>query len=360
MIQTVQILLYLKKGRTKASTCLISNRVKPNLTMKEDSKDIYDMIVIGGGPIGMFAAYYAGLRDLKVQLIESLGKLGGQLEALYPEKEMINVPGFSRIKAIDFTKKLKYQLREFPINVLLNNTVENIEEVEGIFKIKTDKSISFAKTVIIATGIGPFEPKKLPFPVDPKIENNYVSYYVKNPRDYQGLNVAIAGGGDGAIDNALQLLNYGKNITVIHRRDKFRALESNMKKIESSSVRLLVPYVISTLNEENGKLKIELEKIRDSETKKTIMVDQLIISYGFKTNNRLQQTWNLELVRNLIKVDRKMQTNIPGIYAIGDASTYPYKQKILANGFGEVPIAVNSAIENFSLTNNRNIHGIVQ
>ncbi|BDR56343.1 NAD(P)/FAD-dependent oxidoreductase [Xylocopilactobacillus apis] len=332
--------------------------------MKDSSENIYDIVVIGGGPIGMFAAYYAGLRTLKVQLIESLGELGGQLETLYPEKEMINVPGFSQIKATDFINRLVKQLNEFPVNLLLNNTVETITNHDGLFEIQTDKVTSYAKTIIIATGIGPFEPKKLPLSVDQDIEKRFISYYVKNPRAYQGLNIAITGGGDGAIDTALELMNYAKQITIIHRRNAFRALESNMVKIENSEVKLLTPYTISGLEEnlknKDGRLKIYLDKVRDSEERLNINVDRLIVSFGFKANNRIQQSWGLNLERNLIVVNSKMESNRKGIFAIGDAAIYPNKQKILANGFGEVPIAVNSAIEDFSLTSNRNIHGIVQ
>ncbi|BDR58428.1 NAD(P)/FAD-dependent oxidoreductase [Xylocopilactobacillus apicola] len=328
--------------------------------MQIKNRNIYDVIIIGGGPIGMFAAYYAGLRTLKVQLIESLGKLGGQLAALYPEKEMINVPGFAQIKATDFIERLDKQLNGFPVNVLLNNTVDTINYSEGVFEIETDKTTTYSKTIIIATGIGPFEPRKLPLLIDETTENKFISYYVRDPRSYQGLNVAIAGGGDGAIDTALQLLNHAEHLTIIHRREGFRALESNMAKIKNSPVKIMTPYVISALNEENGKLKINLQKARESEIKEIINADRLIVSYGFKANNRIQQNWGVELERNLITVNQKMETSRPGIYAIGDATIYPYKQKILANGFGEVPIAVNSAIEDYSLTSNRNIHGIVQ
>lgn len=137
-----------------------------------------------------------------------------------------------------------------------------------------------------------------------------------------------------------------------------------MVKIENSEVKLLTPYTISGLEEnlknKDGRLKIYLDKVRDSEERLNINVDRLIVSFGFKANNRIQQSWGLNLERNLIVVNSKMESNRKGIFAIGDAAIYPNKQKILANGFGEVPIAVNSAIEDFSLTSNRNIHGIVQ
>lgn len=328
--------------------------------MKEKNKNNYDMIIIGGGPIGMFAAYYAGLRTLKVQLMESLGKLGGQLEALYPEKEMINVPGFAKIKATHFIELLDQQLNNYPVDIKLNTTVENIKKEADLFQVQTNQGVSYAKTIMIATGIGPFTPRKLPIAVKPEIENNFISYFVKDPQKYQGLDVAIAGGGDGAIDTALELLDYANSITIIHRRDSFRALEANMSKIYHSGVKLETPYLVKDLQPTGKKLNLTIEKVRQPQTEKQILMDHLIVNYGFKANNRLQQTWEIELQRNLIKVDQKMESTRPGIFAIGDANIYPYKQKILANGFGEVPIAINSAIEEFSLTSNRNIHGIVQ
>lgn len=328
--------------------------------MKDKIKKIYDMIIIGGGPIGMFAAYYAGLRTLKVQLIESLGKLGGQLEALYPEKEMINVPGFAKVKAADFIKLLNQQLNNYPVDIKLNHTVENVKKLDDVFQIKTNNELFYGKTIMIATGIGPFTPRKLPFDVGQEVENKFISYYVKNPKKYKDLNVTIAGGGDGAIDIALELLDYAKNITIIHRRDNFRALESNMVKVYNSPIVLETPYLIKSIDYNSKNSSITIEKVHESDKKKTIVTDHLIVSYGFKANNRLQQNWNIELQRNLVKVDQKMESTCPGIFAIGDANIYPYKQKILANGFGEVPIAINNAISEYSLTANRNIHGVIQ
>ena len=328
--------------------------------MEQNNKNIYDIIVIGGGPVGIFAAYYAALRNLKVQLIESLGKLGGQLDALYPEKELINVPGFTEIKASDLIEKLTKQLNSFPISVILNNTVMEINKCDNYFEVKTNKLLTYGKIVIIATGVGSFEPRKLPLNLPESFEKKFISYYVKNPMAYQGLDVAIAGGGDSAIDTALQLINYAKNITIIHRRNTFRALESNMLKIKNSFVNLATPFKITEIKEIERAIEINLSEIKNYDQTKTIKVNRLIVNYGFKASNKFQRSWGLQLDRNLIKVDQKMESSRSGIYAIGDASIYPYKQKILANGFGEVPICINSAIEKFSLSNNHNIHGIVQ
>jgi len=302
-----------------------------------------DIIIIGGGPTGLFAAFYAGLRQASVKLIESMPQLGGQLAALYPEKYIYDVAGFPKIRAQELIEQLIEQTKSFQPTICLNEKVLEVKKLEErLFAITTQKETHLSRSVIITAGNGAFAPRKLPLPAAEKYETSNLHYFVTDCKQFENKRVLIAGGGDSAVDWALMLEPIAKSVTLIHRRNKFRAHEHSVEKMMQSNVTILTPYEIASLT---GDTRIEQVTINNKETgkKKTISIDALIVSYGFISSLGPIKNWGLQIEKNAICVNTKMETNIPGIFAAGDIATYPGKVKLIAVGFGEAPTAVNNA-----------------
>lgn len=307
-------------------------------------KHIYDITVIGGGPVGMFATFYAGLKNADVHLIESLPQLGGQVEALYPEKEIYDVAGFPQVKGKDLISQLRSQITTFDPEISLNTSVQMINHQEDVFEIETDQATYYSKAVIIAIGNGAFAPRKLAFEYDHTLDGSFVNYFVKDLEKYAGLDVAIAGGGDSAVDWALALNGVANSVTIIHRRDKFRGMEANIEKMLASDVHIKTPFLLDDLALIDGKLAIGLKKLK-SEDHETLVADKLLVNYGFTSDSRILRKWEVELAGSDIKVDNNMESSRPLIYSVGDITAYEGKVKLIAAGFGEVPTAVNQALE---------------
>lgn len=311
--------------------------------MKEDS-NIYDMTIIGGGPTGLFAAFYGGLRQASVKLIESLPQLGGQLATLYPEKYIYDVAGFPKIKARDLVEQLKEQLSLFKPTICLEQTVTDLQKLDdGTFRLTTDKEIHYTKSVIITAGIGAFQPRKLELEEAEQYEGNHLHYFVNDLDTFKGKNVAICGGGDSAVDWALMLEPIAKKVTIIHRRDKFRAHEHSVEQLKASTVEIKIPFVPSKILGDGRTIHgLVLNEVR-GEREETIEVDELIVNYGFVSSLGPIKDWGIEIAKNSIVVNSKMETNIPGVYAAGDVCTYEGKVNLIASGFGEAPTAVSNA-----------------
>lgn len=307
-------------------------------------KHIYDITIIGGGPIGMFATYYAGMRNADVQLIESLDQLGGQVSALYPAKRIFDIAGFPEISGAKLVTQLAQQMKRFEPDIKLNTTVESIEQQDEIFELNTNQGTTYSKGVIIAIGNGAFSPRRLAFNYDRSLENERIYYFVKDPEVFKDQTVAIAGGGDSAIDWALELEKTAKQVYIIHRRDQFRGLESSVDQLKNSTVKILTPYLLKDLSNTEEGLNIQLGKVKSDEVT-NLTVDKLLVNYGFATDNRVMRNWGIELEHNQVQVNQKMQTNIKNIYAIGDTVIYPGKVKLIANGFGEAPVAVTELLQ---------------
>ncbi|MFT8825435.1 MAG: NAD(P)/FAD-dependent oxidoreductase [Liquorilactobacillus mali] len=308
-----------------------------------ENENYYDITIIGGGPVGIFAATYARMRQAKIQLIESLDQLGGQVSTLFPAKNLYDIPGFDSIKGDHLISNLLRQNDQFKPDIFLNETVQDIAKTDLGFVITTTKKKTYSRTIIIATGVGAFQPRKLAVENADKFENKQLRYFVKNLQDFRGKDVAIAGGGDSAVDWALEIQNIAKSVSLIHRRDRFRALENSIEQLKKTNTIFETPYLISGLNSESEKMKITLKKVKTDETKE-ITVDFLLVNYGFVSDNKILKSWNLETEHNLIKVKTDMETSIPGIFAIGDIIDYPGRVNLIATGFGEAPIAINSAM----------------
>lgn len=311
--------------------------------MIKDEK-VYEITVIGGGPAGLFAAFYAGMRGASVKLIESMPQLGGQLTALYPEKEIYDVAGFPKILAGDLVKRLEEQTMQFDPTILLEEKVENVEKQEdGTFMITTNKGIHYSKAVIITAGIGAFEPRKLDVEGAEKYEGKNLHYFVSDLEIFRDRKVLLFGGGDSAVDWALMLEDIAKEITIIHRRDKFRAHEHSVERLYASKVNVIVPMVITKVEGDDMIERVTIADPKNGENEQVIEVDDLIVNFGFVSSLGPIAEWGLKIDKGQILVDSTMKTNIDGIYAAGDIAGYEGKIKLIAAGFGEAPTAVNNA-----------------
>jgi ferredoxin/flavodoxin---NADP+ reductase len=313
------------------------------VSMKED-KNIYDITVIGGGPVGLFTAFYGGMRQATVKIIESLPRLGGQLSALYPEKDIYDVAGFPKVRAQELINNLIEQLSKFEQSIVLEQSVEEVEKKkDGIFKLKTNKEIHYTKVIIITAGNGAFQPRRLEIDNAADFEGKNLHYYIDDLNKFAGKKVFIFGGGDSAVDWALMLEPIADQVTIVHRRDKFRAHEHSVENLENSKVDIKTPYVPAELiSDENGITKVVISEVK-SEEKVTIDVDDVIVNYGFVSSLGPIKEWGLDIQKNSIIVNSKMETNIPGIFACGDICTYDGKVKLIISGFGEAPVAIAQA-----------------
>ncbi|WP_017756296.1 NAD(P)/FAD-dependent oxidoreductase [Calidifontibacillus oryziterrae] len=311
--------------------------------MKEDSK-IYDITIIGGGPIGLFTAFYGGMRQASVKIIESLGQLGGQLSALYPEKYIYDVAGFPKVRAQELIDRLKEQMSKFQPTITLEQAVENVEKLEdGTFKLTTNSEVHYSKTIIITAGNGAFQPRRLELEEAAQYEGKNLHYFVEDMNKFAGQRVVVLGGGDSAVDWTMMLEPIAKEVTIAHRRDKFRAHEHSVENLMASKAKVLTPYVPARIIGDGDKItQIVLSEVKTGE-EVTIDIDALIVNYGFVSSLGPIKEWGLNIDKNSIVVNSKMETNIPGIFAAGDIATYDGKVKLIAAGFGEAPVAVNCA-----------------
>ncbi|ASA26486.1 NAD(P)/FAD-dependent oxidoreductase [Paenibacillus donghaensis] len=302
-----------------------------------------DLLIIGGGPAGMFAAFYGGMRQASVTLIESMPQLGGQLAALYPEKYIYDVAGFPKITAQELVENLSRQMELFQSDIRLEEKVVSVQKQdERHFLVTTDKAEYHAKAVIITAGVGAFEPRRLELPEAKRFEKANLQYFVNDLNAYKDKKVLISGGGDSAVDWALMLEPIAEQVTLIHRRDKFRAHEHSVETLMASKVNVITPTEITELHGEEFITKVTLSHIKTKETQE-IEVDSVIINFGFVSSLGPIAEWGINIDSNSIVVDSRMETNIPGIFAAGDITTYPGKLKLIAVGFGEAPTAVNNA-----------------
>ncbi|ASS98352.1 ferredoxin--NADP(+) reductase [Geobacillus thermocatenulatus] len=311
--------------------------------MKED-RTMYDVTIIGGGPTGMFAAFYGGLRQMKVKIIESLPQLGGQLAALYPEKYIYDVAGFPKVRAQELVNQLKEQMGLFSPTVCLNESVDTLEKQEdGTFKLVTNQQIHYSKTIIITAGNGAFQPRRLEIENASRYEGKNLHYFINDLEQFSGKRVLVCGGGDSAVDWSLMLEPIAQSVTIVHRRDKFRAHEHSVEQLMKSHVHVKTPFVpVELVGDEHAIRQVILEHVNEG-TKETIDVDAVVVNYGFVSSLGPIKNWGLDIEKNAIKVNSRMETNIPGVYAAGDICTYDGKIKLIACGFGEAPIAISSA-----------------
>ncbi|RYL92133.1 NAD(P)/FAD-dependent oxidoreductase [Sporolactobacillus sp. THM7-4] len=310
-----------------------------------ENEELYDVTIIGGGPTGLFTAFYAGMRQMKVKLIESLPQLGGQLSTLYPEKVIFDVAGFPKIKARELVQRLETQARQFHPTIVLDENVQTLERQEdGTLVLNAESgNRHLTRTVIITAGIGAFSPRPLKVEGAEQYEDRNLHYYVNDINKFKDRRVVILGGGDSAVDWANTLEPIASEVTIVHRRDQFRAHEASVNQMNHSSVKILTPFTAKAIEGDGNRIeKLVVEEVR-GDREVTLPLDDLIVNYGFVSALGPIKDWNLELDKNSIVVNTKMETAIPGVYAAGDITSYPGKVKLIATGFGEAPTAVNNA-----------------
>lgn len=304
---------------------------------------IYDITIIGGGPTGLFAAFYCGMRGASFKIIDSLPELGGQLAELYPEKYIYDVGGFPKILARDLVANLKEQAFQYNPSVHLNEKVIGLSRNDqNVFELTTDKGLHYSRAILICAGIGVFTPRELPATNVQRFVGRGIDYYIDSLQKYRGQRALVVGGGDSAIDFALMLAGVAEEVTLIHRRDQFRAHEESVTRLMASSVKTRTFFELASVSGDDW---VSEAVIVNNKTKEsvTLPVEYIVSGLGFTASLGPMSEWGLEIVNNEIVVNSKMETNIPGIYAAGDIVTYPGKVKLIATGFGEAPTAVNNA-----------------
>jgi thioredoxin reductase (NADPH) len=306
--------------------------------------DPVDLAIIGGGPVGLFAAFYAGLRQMSVKIIDSLEALGGQLVTLYPEKYIYDVAGFPKVLAKDLANSLIEQGMQYGAVGCLGEQVRalDFDPQSRVFTLHTSRAEHRTRAILIAAGVGSFTPKKLTLPMVEQFEGKGLHYFIRTMDPFKDKKVLIVGGGDSAVDWANMLAPLAAQVTLIHRRDQFRAHEDSVTRMKAGPTRILTPYELKAVA---GNARIERAIIYNNVTKseELLEVDAVLVNIGFETALGPIAHWGLEIEGGQIKVDGMMQASRPGIFAAGDIATFPGKLKLIATGFGEACIAVNFA-----------------
>ncbi|MFL2824740.1 MAG: NAD(P)/FAD-dependent oxidoreductase [Alphaproteobacteria bacterium] len=306
-----------------------------------------DVVIIGAGPVGLFAVFELGLLDMKCHVIDILDKPGGQCAELYPEKPIYDIPGMPSVLGQELVDSLMKQIEPFSPTFHLSSMVQEINKIDDIFwELKTDSDEVFkTKTIIIAGGGGSFLPKKPPIKEIENFENNSVFYSIKNKEKFRDKDLVIVGGGDSALDWVINLEPIAKRITLIHRRDQFRAAPDSVKKIFSLIESDKIDFIIGQVSSLNGKDGIlESLKCKTQDTEVEVSCDALLPFFGLTMKLGPIANWGLNLNENLITVDtEKFETNEKGIFAIGDINTYPGKLKLILCGFHEAALMSQQA-----------------
>jgi thioredoxin reductase len=313
------------------------------------SDELFDITIIGAGPTGLFAAFYAGLRSMKTKIIEALPEPGGQLAVLYPEKLIYDVPGHPRVLAKDLVKLLVEQTSLFHPTIVYDQRIDTLSRttVDGqeVWRLGTETEAHYTRTVVISSGIGAFVPNRLDRPGVSSFEGRGVYYFIKDKRPFRGKRILIVGGGDTAVDWCLNLKDWAKEVTLIHRREEFRAHESSLAGLRLSNIPMLTHWELKRVLGNNA---IQGATIFDNRTgeERDIEVDAVLINIGFKAALGPIEAWGLEMkdVRH-IRVDGFMATNLPGVFAAGDIAAVDGSEplNLIVTGFAQAAIAANAA-----------------
>ncbi len=306
--------------------------------------ECYDVLIVGGGPVGLFGAYYAGLRDMRARLIDRRHELGGQLTAIYPEKWVYDIPGIPAIRGKVLFENLLTQIAPYSIPVSLSQEVVLIQKNRNnMLRVETrDGHVYHSKTAVLSLGMGAHIPRRMDVPGLREFEGRGVVYGVHNLSDFHGKRVLVIGGGDSALDLALTVMEVCKDLILIHRSDRFNAHEETVKKLYSSNAEI---KTFSELAGIEGQDVVQRVHLRDSRSKNvtTHDVDIVVVAIGLIFNLEGVRDWGIELENAAIVVDHNRQTNMPGVYAAGDIATYPGKMKLIGTGAAEAMQAINHA-----------------
>ncbi len=317
---------------------------------------IRDLTIIGAGPVGLVTAFWAGMREASSRIVDSLPDIGGQLTTLYPEKWIYDVPGHPRVLARDLVEQLKEQsIDQFDVPVYLETTADRVEyepdphdPEKQVLRLKTDSGDLLSRAVVIAGGHGAFEPKRLPGYDMTPWEGRGAHYLVGEKSAFAGKRVMIIGGGDSALDWTVNLLDTASAITLVHRREGFRAHEVTVNEImraaEAGQVDLRVPYQVKDVAGNGGIQRVTLFHSEDESATVDVPVDAVLLQLGFKTALGPLKSWPLEIEKGAIKVDGLMRTSMDMVWAAGDITTFDGKLKLIATGFAEAAVAVAQAV----------------
>lgn len=306
-----------------------------------------DVVIVGAGPVGLFAVFELGLIDLDCHLIDILDKPGGQCAELYPQKPIYDIPGFPIISGDGLTKGLLEQAAPFNPVYHFNRMVSSLEKLDdGTFIVKTDADDIFhCKVVVIAAGGGSFMPKKPNIPAIENYEGNGVAYSVREMEVYRGKDLVIVGGGDSALDWTVNLEPIAKSVTLIHRRDGFRAAPDSVNKMRALSEAGKITFKLGQVSELIGENGLSQVVIKNKTEFETIDCNALLPFFGLTMKLGPIADWGLNLERNLIPVDtEKFQSSVEGIYSIGDINSYPGKLKLILSGFHEAALMAQAAV----------------
>ena len=309
--------------------------------------EIKDMTIIGGGPTGLFASFYAGMRGATAQIVDTLPQLGGQLTALYPEKYIFDVGGYRQILAKDLVNALAEQAGQFNFPSFLNQHVTGLEEEDGHFVLVTETDRFPSRAVIIAAGIGAFTPRRLPQACAEPWYGRGIFDNVADPESFRDQRIVIIGGGDTAFDWAHQLRDRAAAVTLVHRSDKYRAHGATVAEVNAAveaGRTTLLPFheLHDVLSSDDRLTGVTLRDVKTKQTR-DVEADSVLPMLGFVSDIGPLATWGLTLEKNEIVVNSLMETGRPGVYAAGDITSYPGKLKLIATGFGEAAAAVNQA-----------------
>jgi thioredoxin reductase len=301
-----------------------------------------DILIVGAGPVGIFGAYYAGARGLSVAVVDSLSQLGGQVTAMYPEKQIYDIAGFPAVSGRALVSGLVAQAAQYGPRYLLGQEAQELRAIGGRHLVRTSSGTEVSCGAVVVTGgIGTFAPRPLPAGED--FLGRGLEYFVPSAAGYEGKDVVIVGGGDSAIDWCLMLEPIASSVTLVHRRESFRAHAASVEKVRGSSVEIITNAQVTAL--EGGDLiEKALVEVKGEQVPRSIPCQRVVAALGFTANLGPLREWGVALHDNRhLVVDSAMRTNVPGVFAAGDITDYDGKVRLIAVGFGEVATAVNNA-----------------
>jgi thioredoxin reductase len=311
------------------------------------ANDIRDITIVGGGPTGLFAAFYAGMRGSSCRIVDSLPDLGGQLTALYPEKYIHDVGGFPKVLAKDLVQGLVEQALQFDPEVILDEQVGEVERQDDHFEMRCANGTYLTRSIVIAGGKGAFEPMPLKCAGYEDFFQKGIEYAVRDPESFRDKKVIVVGGGDSALDFVLMLKGIASSISLVHRRDGWRAHAASVTQMEAAAeageIDLRTFYEVREVHGEDVVHSVTMFDNRTDEDE-TVECDVVLSCLGFKPDLGPIKAWGLEVEKNRIKVDQLMATNVDGIFAAGDVVDYEGKLDLIATGFAEAAVAVNNAV----------------
>lgn len=299
---------------------------------------VWDVLIVGAGPVGLYAAYYAGFRGLSTVVVDSLDEVGGQITAMYPEKYLYDIAGFPQIRGRDLVGNLAAQAAQFDMPILLDHQVRTVEGELGDFLVTTAPGARIrTRTILLTSGIGTFTPR--PSAVGEEFLGRGLSYFVTDPEAIRGKRAVVLGGGDSAVDWALMLEPIAAQVTLVHRRAQFRAHAHSVKLLKDSSVELITgAQVVGAC----GQHRLEAVEVEHEGRRVRVEADHVVSALGFVADLGPLLDWGLEMRGRHVAVDQTMRTSREGIYAAGDLSDFDGKVRLLSVGFGEAATAVNN------------------